>query len=785
MAKVEWRMQHDGEEIRIAFTAQGQVQGVGFRPFVWRLANRFGLSGFCRNTSAGVSIEVQGSPAALERFEEELTTSLPPLARLETLKKEVMAALSHASGFEIRASAMHAGQDVLVSPDMGVCAECLRDVRDPGNLRHGYPFANCTNCGPRFSITRRIPYDRCYTTMNCFEMCRACGAEYADPCDRRFHAQPIACPECGPAIWYVSAHDLAAGRTMSTRASRSNALWRVAADILAGKIVAIRGLGGFHLACDAYNRDAVERLRVRKKRPHKALAVMAADISGGRLFCRLAPQDEGLLDGARKPVVLCEPLPDFALADWICPDSARLGLMLAYTPLHALLFDCLRVQESREPLLVMTSGNPGGEPICLGNREALARLADLADAWLLHDRDILCRVDDSVLTSIDGATVFLRRARGFVPEPIPLGEAGATVLGAGAALKSAFCLTRGTNAFAGQHIGDLESPATLEFYEKSLEHLQTLLEARPELVVHDLHPDFISTRFARDYARKNGIGANGLQHHAAHAAACLAEHGQYGPALALCLDGAGLGTDGSIWGGELLKLELGAPQWQRLGRLTPFRLAGGEAAIRQPWRIATALRFELGECGRDETEKLLLEILKSGHNCPLTSSCGRLFDAVSAQLGLCAGITYEGQAALRLEREARLWLDANPGWNPPDWKLAPVRSGDLTEINSVEVFACVLRAQRDKAAAGAVAAAFHYNLAAALAALAADFPLRECALAGGVIQNGLFSGFLQARLRDLGLRPLLPNAMPPGDGGLCLGQAVWGRQLLKAETRTV
>lgn len=773
-------MRHGVEKIRIAFTAQGQVQGVGFRPFLWRLAARYGLSGFCRNTSAGVRIEIQGATAELALFERELRTSLPPLARLTALKKEVIATVADTGSFEIRPSAMHPGQDVLVSPDVAVCEQCLRDVRDPQNPRYGYPFTNCTNCGPRFSITRRIPYDRGSTTMSCFEMCSLCRAEYANPADRRFHAQPIACGECGPMIWHVNRDDLAAGRTTASRASCEDALLRTAADLEAGKIVAIRGLGGFHLACDANNREAVMRLRARKRRPHKALAVMAADLTVARLLCKPAPEEEELLAGPQKPIVLCELQPGFGPSEWICPDSARIGLMLPYTPLHALLFDCLRSQSGHEPLLVMTSGNPGGEPICLGNREALDRLADVADSWLLHNRDILSRVDDSVMAA---GPVFLRRARGYVPAPVPLGRPGASVLGVGGMLKSAFCLTRGADAFAGQHIGDLESPATLDFYGKSLEHLQTLLETTPDLVVHDLHPDFLSTRFAREYARKNGIGAVGLQHHAAHAAACLAEYGHYGMALALCLDGSGLGTDGSIWGGELLKLDLDAPQWQRLGRLSPFRLAGGDASIRKPSRLALALRFELGEYCRDEAERPLLELLKSGLNSPLTSSCGRLFDAVSAQLGLCSEITYEGQAAIRLEREACLWLAANPGWRPPDWKLCPVRNGNLTELNSAAIFACVLRAQKDEIALGAIAAAFHFNLAAGLAALVADAGPLPCALTGGVIQNSLFSGLLQARLRESGVVPLVPRAMPPGDGGICLGQAVWGRQLLRSSSR--
>lgn len=755
------------------------MQGVGFRPFIWRIATAAGVSGFCQNTPLGARIEIQGNQESIARFEALLARDLPPLARITSLSRESLPALAAETGFEIRASETGAARNVLVSPDMAVCGDCLADIRDPANPRFGYEFANCVNCGPRFSITAAIPYDRPATTMACFPLCASCQAEYANPADRRFHAQPIACRKCGPGAWLASAEDLARGKTAPTEANREEAIAKAAQALASGQIVAIRGLGGFQLACDALNSGAVTRLRELKRRPHKALAVMARDIASIEKICELAPAARELLAGGRKPIVICPPKSRWQPMDWLCPDCAACGFMLPYTPLHALLFDALAACGHASPFLVMTSGNPAGEPICLGNREALDRLDGMADAWLLHDRDILCRVDDSVAMTAGDSPMVLRRARGFAPAPFSLPEEAPPVLGCGAHLKATFCLTRGTEAFMGQHIGDLESPASWEFYDESLAHLRRLLAVSPSMVIYDLHPDFASTRFARAFAKESEIPAIALQHHAAHAAACLCEHGIYEPALALCLDGSGLGTDGAIWGGELLYMNLAIPEWRRLGHLDEFALPGGEAAIRQPWRIATGLRWAMGQADWQPEEKPLAEMLAKNMNCPPTTSCGRLFDAVSAQLGLCREITYEGQAAIRLEKAA---LEAARE-KIPDWRIGPIQAKDGLRLPSLALFGQALRMQADGEEISAIALAFHYNLALSLAQMAAksarENGLSICALTGGAIANSLLLRFLRQFLKDAGIRAVVPCLAPPGDGGISLGQAAWGARLLK------
>lgn len=800
--------------MRRAFTASGQVQGVGFRPFVWRLAREGGLSGSVRNTADGVRIEVQGAPEALAAFGRRLRAELPPLARLAGLEEGELAPVAGETEFRILESEGRAGHTVLVSPDVAVCEDCLAEMRDPADRRFGYVFTNCTNCGPRFTITRSIPYDRAVTSMACFPLCPACAAEYGDPADRRFHAQPIACPECGPRLWYVDAATAARGasRTGPTPENRADALARAGRLLLDGGILALKGLGGFQLLCNARDARAVGALRARKLRPHKALAVMAGDLAAAAGVCRVSPRAAALLSGAEKPIVICprrEDIPaEAALPALLAPDSTTVGLMLPYTPLHAALCDWLAAHGAPAPLLVATSGNPHGEPLCLGNREALARLAPLADAWLLHDRDILVRVDDSVVLvpETGSAPIPVRRARGYVPRPVPLPEfPGVTggdlarelpcVFGAGAGLKAAFCLTRGHEAFMGQHIGDLESPATLDFYDEAAERLEALLEVRPRAFVCDLHPDFPSSRRAGERARREGVPLFRLQHHAAHAAAVLAEHGHGGPALALCLDGTGLGTDSTIWGGELLFMDLRAPEWRRLGRLAPFALPGGEAAIREPWRIARGLARATGMTwapgpGPDGEAALPAQataavdaMLARKLNCPLTSSCGRLFDAVSAALGLCRAITYEGQAAIRLESAAAAWLATGEGAMPPAWDV-PLREADggLLELDSAALFATVLRARRAGMAVGEVAARFHASLARGFAAMsrraALRLGLRTVGLSGGSFLNLLLAAWLPAELAAGGLVPLSHAQVPPGDGGLALGQAVWGQRML-------
>lgn len=556
--------------------------------------------------------------------------------------------------------------------------------------------------------------------------------------------------------------------------------------ILAGQIVAIRGLGGFQLACDARNSAAVARLRERKQRPHKALAVMVGNLDAARKICIVGPEQERLLTGNRKPIVLCRRNEDGAecLAPELSPDTPDLGVMLPYTPLHVLLFDWLAQAGADEAALVMTSANPKGEPICLGNREALERLAFLADVWLLHDRDILCRVDDSVVAARAGKPVFFRRARGYVPEPVALGFESRPVLGAGALLKGAFCLTRGDKAFLGQHIGDLDSPACMDFYEQALVHLQSLLGVKPTAVIHDLHPDFPSTSFARNLAAKCGIPAIAAQHHLAHAAACLGENGCMEPALALCLDGSGLGEDGEIWGGELLFVDLEHAQWRRLGSLSHFPLPGGDAAIAEPWRVAAGLSQLMGEdiANRDARHAALAEMMAAGVNTAWTSSCGRLFDAVASRLGLCDSVTYEGQASIRLEAAA---LQCKPALPQNTLEFAPmqiIESQGMQKLDAAAIFAQVAAWHASGLPVPAIALAFHKALASGFARLAAmhaqRLHLSHVALSGGAMQNSLLLQFLPQYLRDFGLKPLLHWQIPPGDGGIAYGQALWGGRAL-------
>ena len=756
---------------RLRLVVQGQVQGVGFRPFVWRLARALSLNGFCRNTAAGVEIEIQGENGALESFEKRLCDDLPPLAKIASLDRLELPPLSGGTPFRILASEGGAGQNILVSPDVAICENCLADIRNPQNRRFGYPFANCTDCGPRFSITAALPYDRANTTMACFPLCEACAAEYSDPGDRRFHAQPVACSICGPQVWYVERGE----SPLPSPDNVKDAIARAGERLLQGGIVALRGLGGFQLACRADSGQAVEKLRRRKARPHKALAVMCADLEAAAQLAEIDPVHRELLTGRQKPITLCPAWPESGLQAWIHPDTTQIGLMLPYTPLHALLLDWLGQRGCGH--LVMTSANRSGEPICLSNREALRKLDSLADGWLLHNRDILSRVDDSVVGADVHGKVFFRRARGYVPEPVPLRGLKGAVLGCGAQMKAAFCLTRGQDAFLGQHIGDLENTSCADFYDEAYAHLENLLAVRPQLVVHDLHPDFYSTGFALRKAAELGAPAVALQHHVAHAAACLAENGVYEPALALCLDGTGLGQDGQIWGGELLYVDLSVPDWRRLGSLSPFPLPGGEKAIVEPWRTATALRWQLGKDSFSSRERPILEMLEKAVNCPATTSAGRLFDAVAALAGVCETVTYEGQAAIRLETAA---LGAGAPDAPAAFRLAS-RAG-LEQLDSLHLYAEAREMLRLGASANEAAYRFHVNLAAGFAAMAAKCAalhgIGQVALTGGVFNNSLLRGLLVRELEHKGLKALTHNATPPGDGCIALGQAAWGRQLL-------
>ncbi len=790
--------------LRRRLLARGQVQGVGFRPFVYRLARELGLTGSVGNTSEGVCIEIQGRAEDVQAFPELLRKKLPPLARLTGLAEEDMPLLGSETEFTIVMSHGHQGHNVLISPDVGICADCEADMNDPANRRYNYAFTNCTSCGPRYTITRSIPYDREVTSMACFPMCDGCHKEYTDPLNRRFHAQPVACPECGPRLWFLEHEDVLAGTTQPTPASMEGAVDRAADAIIAGKILALRGLGGFQLVCDARRPDVVQLLRQRKNRPHKAFALMCRSLEAIRSLCRLSDNEAGLLASPMRPAVILKALPG-TLPKELAPDLTTLAFMLPTTPLHIVLLKALAGKCSslglEEPVLVMTSGNSSGSPICLGNREAIRRLQDIADCFLLHDRDILCRVDDSVVALNDEgkdapAAFFLRRARGYVPASIQLGKTARNtgtgcVFAAGSDLKAACCFTRGSDAFVGQHTGDLEQAGAAAFYDEVTAHLQSLLEVQPGLVICDAHPDFYSSRAAAKLAQEWQAPLITLQHHAAHAASVLAEHGIEKPSLVLVLDGFGFGLDGTAWGGELVRMDLGRAQWSRAGHFVPFALPGGDAAAKSPWRLALSLASMVHDAGLANTllteweakkgreASFVLAMIRRHINSPLSSSCGRLFDAVSAQLGLCDSITYEGQAAIRLET-----LASSAGTMD-----IPIGTDVVTEhdetllLDSCALFERVCRLQKEGADPAYTALDFHVQLAGNLARLVSkahqESDGQYVGLGGGVINNALLRHMLCTELEKLGFMPLVPRKVPAGDGGLSLGQAAFALAYLR------
>lgn len=916
---------------------QGQVQGVGFRPFVFLLAEDLELTGFVHNTALGVVIEVQGREAVTAAFARGLEERLPPLAKVTRCTEERIPPVPGETDFVIRASAGATEHAVLISPDMALCEDCRADMQDAANRRFAYPFTNCTNCGPRYTITRSIPYDRGTTSMACFPLCPACRQEYENPRNRRFHAQPNACPACGPVVWFVGkagggaallppgeegcgegtasaveAAEGVAGRESSVLPPENREPWGdtslatghprgpealecLGAALARGKIAAVKGLGGFHLVCDARNAATVDALRRRKQRPHKPFAVMVENVEAARAFAHVSAEEAALLASQEHPILVCA-LHDEGrrlLAPGIAPDTATVGLMLPYTPLHQAFFTAYarqggektsggaqaqpgdmqpRIGNVREnsfpPALVMTSGNPAGAPICLGNREALAALAPLADVFLFHNRDILIRVDDSVLCCPGGGSprepVFFRRARGYVPRPLPLGEPAEAgggiaaeesvsressavarklvgsqvnapcVLGVGADLKNTLCLSKGGDAFVSQHIGDMSNLETLAFHREITAHLQSLLRVRPEAVARDLHPNFLSSQEADSM----GLPVLRLQHHYAHAHAVLAEHGHSGPALVLALDGTGLGEDNSLWGGELLFVHPATLEHARLAHLVPMLLPGGEAAIHEPWRIAHALLLRLGLVGaspapaeaalcpwlpeHEGTAALLPSLLGSGFNCPASTSAGRFFDAVGAALGLCSRISYEGQAAIRLEQaqwgralgihetqgvrmkgevglpgpqEVRTSRGNDGGATAPGSRTArqkgavypcpilPAAAGrPLPQLDTHSLFAAVVRDAAGGAPVPLVARRFHASFAKGLAALAAEqaarLGVRHVGLSGGCLQNITLALALAEGLEDRGLVPLMHKRLPPNDACISFGQVAWARRKL-------
>ncbi len=742
------------------------MQGVGFRPHVFRLATELGLGGFVLNDSRGVLLEVEGRPEQIESFFDRLVAEQPPLAAIEGLRR-AHAVANGERRFRILASDDAGEREAQVAPDMATCDDCLAELFDPADRRYRYPFINCTNCGPRLTIIRGVPYDRSLTTMAGFEMCPTCRAEYEDPLDRRFHAQPNACPQCGPSARLLGADGEDRGAADPIEAA--------AALLREGSVVAVKGLGGYHLACVAADERAVDALRARKHREQKPFALMAADLRAAGQLVELSPAAEELLTGPQRPIVIARRRRGASLATGVAPRSRDLGVMLPYTPLHHLL------ARATGDVLVMTSGNRSDEPIAYEDADALERLAPIADAFLVHDRPIHIRSDDSVVRAVDPAVreapVLIRRSRGFAPTSVALPlEAGRPILGCGAELKNTFCLARGRRAWVGHHIGDLRNWETLRSFEAGIAHFERLFAVEPLVVAHDMHPDYLATRYALDRA---GVETEAVQHHHAHLAACLAEHGELGPAVGAIFDGAGYGGDGTVWGGEILVG--GLAEFERAGLLFPVRLPGGDAATREPWRMACAwlgAAFETEQpeippplreavAGRDWD--LVCGLIAGGTNSPLTTSAGRLFDAVAALCGVRARVAHEGQAATELEglsdprvRDAYRMTVVDPGGDAP--AIVDPREAVRALVEDLDAGTEV----------PVVGARFHNGLADATAEAceieAGRRGIGTAVLSGGVFQNRLLLERAAARLVGAGLRVLIPVLLPPNDGGISYGQ---------------
>ena len=745
---------------RWRIAVSGTVQGVGFRPFVYNLAHRHKIAGWVCNTPHGILIEAEGGAEDLRLFIQSVRSETPVLASISELRAESTQPTGD-GGFLILASAGGAEVRPIIPPDAATCAECLSDVSTPGNRRHGYPFTNCTNCGPRFTIVRSIPYDRPNTTMRAFRMCPVCEAEYDDPLNRRFHAQPNACPDCGP-------HLSLDGKTLS---GDSEVISEAARLLHEGAVLAVKGIGGYHLACDAGNTDAIWTLKTRKGRTGKPLALMCRDIEEARRICEVDSTCEELLHSPARPIVLMPARLQGGVSDLVARGTTSLGVMLPYTPLHHLLL------QRSPPTLVMTSGNLSEEPIVHLDDEAIERLGHIADHILAHDRPIHNACDDSVARVHDGVSLVIRRARGYVPRPIEMDMEMPQVLACGGDLKSTFCLTKGRSAILSQHLGDLDNAPSLDHYVNVLDHFLRFFDVHPESIAHDLHPDYRATRHAMAI---EGIPKVGVQHHHAHVASCMAENHLSGPVIGVAFDGTGYGTDGCIWGGEFLIADI--ESFSRAAHLAYMPIPGGEAAIRKPGRMALAY---LLRALSDSMETVVAEIMpqlsadeicavrtqiEHELNSPLTSSMGRLFDSVSALLGICSEVTYEGQAAIELEGIAD-----GPVNSAYPHSVSKGLSGSL-EIDVLPMIAGIVEEIRSGAPIGAISSKFHSTIADIVAetctALREHTGLNQVALTGGVFQNMLLLSLARDRLKRRGFEVFRHSLVPCNDGGISLGQAV-------------
>ncbi|MBK8984651.1 MAG: carbamoyltransferase HypF [Chloroflexi bacterium] len=785
-------MNQQGKRIHV----NGIVQGVGFRPFVFALAEQYGLVGWVRNTSAGVDIEVDGAPEALDAFVQAIRTEAPPLAQID----EVTAVSIPPNGFTTFAivhSEAISGAFQPISPDVSICDDCLRELFDPADRRYRYPFINCTNCGPRFTIIQDIPYDRPLTTMSPFMMCPDCRREYENPRDRRFHAQPVACPVCGPQVWLESGvRNAERGMAEYSALGTPHSALVMAQRLLAeGKILAIKGLGGFHLACDALNETAVSTLRARKLRRDKPFALMMPDLATIEQHCFASQAERDLLLSRARPIVLLRRRPDSPISRACAPGQEHLGVMLPYTPLHYLLCHHSALRTPHSTILVMTSGNVSEEPIAYRNDEARERLAGLADAFLMHNRDIHVRCDDSVMRIVDcGLRIAesppqsasgnpqllpLRRSRGYTPFPVRLPWPAPPILAAGAELKNTFCITNGRYAFLSHHIGDLENYETLQSFEAGIAHFERLFRVRPEIIAYDMHPNYLATRYALERAARDGLTAVAVQHHHAHIAACLAENGHPGdrPVIGVSFDGTGYGDDGAIWGGEFLIADYAG--YERPYHLVYTPLPGGDKAVQEPWRLALAW---LRHCGlgiadgeflfqsaipnpQSAIAPVVWQQMEKGVNAPPTSSMGRLFDAVAALIGVRHTVNYEAQAAIELEA----LVDPS---ETSAYKFT-IHNSQFT-IDPAPLIHAILADLGQHTPVGKIAARFHNGVAQMTLDvchnLRTRYNLNEVALSGGVWQNVTLLQKTVPLLQQADFTVLLHSQVPPNDGGLALGQ---------------
>ena len=818
-------IRHEVLPRREMLVVRGVVQGVGFRPFVYRLALEEGLGGSIGNDTGGVTIEIEGPAERVEAFRRRLEAEAPPLSRIDSVAVRETPPTGETI-FRIIASEAAGHVSTGIPADAATCADCLRELLDPNDRRYRYPFLNCTNCGPRYTITRRIPYDRPQTSMARFTMCAACQAEYDDPFNRRFHAQPNACAVCGPRVWLeepvnVTAHEATAheatihenaalkghgfSRAVQAPNKKKGALAPAERSpveetidrLMAGEIMAIKGIGGFHLTVDATNEAAVMRLRERKHRYGKPLAVMVRDLDAARAVCALTGEEEILLQTIPRPIVLARRRASCGIADSVAPGIPWLGVFLPYAPLQHLLF-----ADPRLKALVMTSANLSEEPIAIHNDEALARLRQIADAFLMHDREILQRCDDSVMALVDGMPQLIRRARGFVPLGVPLthqlSESGSPpLLAVGGHLKNVFALARGRFVYQSQHLGDLENLSGLDFFREALVHLMRTFEIEPEAVVHDLHPGYLSTSFAKEWAAERNLPLIVVQHHHAHIAACMAEHGIEGPAIGLSLDGTGYGTDGRIWGGEVLIVRLGGPDpgsFERFAHLEYVPMPGGEAAIREPWRMALGHLHHAGFDvespevlallgAKPQEVRVLKRMIERELNTPLTSSCGRLFDAVAAVVLGRGVVAYEAQAAIELEgvcvdEPYELGSGYTLELLHGDWNARKPAT-----ISAKPLWKELLNDLRAGVHKSRIAARYHAGIAAAFIGAAKsareNSGIEKVALSGGCLHNRRLARLLHAGLEEEGFQVFQHRAVSPGDGGLSYGQAVAAAAILK------